>query len=79
MRFIRGNNSGCQLEYHVPHTVELVEAMATFRAIHFAKKISFLQFVVEGDWAIDNQRASMTMHGHLIEEIDHLGLLHTML
>ncbi|KAK7831526.1 hypothetical protein CFP56_027244 [Quercus suber] len=36
--------------------------MATFRAVNFAKKISFLQFMVEGDWAIDNHRASMTIY-----------------
>ena len=51
-----------------------MEALATCRAINFAKGISILRVVVEGDTqqvikATNSSKPSKTSYGHIIEEI----------
>lgn len=54
-----------------PGSVDLVEALATRRAISFAKEHSIHQMVIKGDslrviQAINETRPVWTMYGHVI-------------
>ena len=57
-----------------PGSVDLVEALATRRAISFAKELSIHQIVIEGDslWAIqaiNEARPIRTMYGRVVDDI----------
>ena len=61
-----------------PGSVDLVEALATSRAVSFAKELSIHQMVVEGDsfqviQAINEARPGRTMYGHVINDIRFLS------
>ena len=61
-----------------PGSVDLVEALATRRAISFAKELSIHQMLIEGDslWviqAINEARLVRTMYGHVVNDIRFLS------
>ena len=58
--------------------MDLVEALATRRAISFAKELSIHQMLIEGDslWviqAINEARLVRTMYGHVVNDIRFLS------
>ena len=61
-----------------PGSVDLVEALATRRAISFAKELNIHQMVIEGDslrviQAINEARPVQTLYGHVVDNIRFLS------
>ena len=63
----------------LPHTVEMAEALATRRAMEFARELSLFDVILEGDClrvvrALNASGGCNTLYGHVVNETKRLGV-----
>ncbi|KAK7825535.1 hypothetical protein CFP56_033028 [Quercus suber] len=62
----------------LPRSVEMAEALATRRAVEFARELSLFDVIVEGDYlqvvrALSASGGCNTLYGHIVNETKRLG------